>query len=230
MNFAPHHNFGSCEKLERRIVSLNSLGSVPPNIYSDYLKYHFSLLHKFKSAKHHLEHLEGYLNSQKAQQDNPSDVVYLVNFHFDGFLYVLGSALDILAREVLCYYNLLPAGNVYFQTAKTTIQGVRPSDQILALLDQPGWRKEFSDYRNSATHELIISTNYQVDVNVVGGQVNRKIIVPLPDDPRAVSHTYKNNKDIVVYCNSTFKRVLSLTNKIYSHVDSKVGAINALPI
>jgi hypothetical protein len=230
VNFSPHHKFESCKNFEKTIDSFKVTGQASLSIYSDYLKYHFSLLHKLKSAKHHLDHLEGYLNSQKAQQDNPNEVVYLVNFHFDGFLYVLGSSLDILSREVLCYYNLLPTGKVYFHTAKKTIEAARPADPILTLLDNPGWKSELSDYRNSATHELIISTNYQVDVTVVGGKVNRKIIVPLPDNPRATLPIFKKNKDIVVYCNSTFKRVLSLCNLIYKHMDSEAKTKGTFPL
>lgn len=230
MSFAPYHRFVGCTRLENTIEGLRQAGGVPINVHAAYSKYHFSLVHKLQSARYHVETLESYLRTQNAQQMNPHAVVYRVNFHFDGFLHVLGSALDILAREVLAYYAINPAGNVYYQTAHAQLTASRAGDAILPLLTNPTWRSEFADYRNTATHESIIGTSYTIQIEVVGNQSVTRVVFPVPDDPRAVPPVCRRNPDIARYCNTTFKRVLSHTNQIYEHLEARARASGALPL
>lgn len=230
MNFAPYHRFVACTQLEATVEALRQGGHLPPQLQAAFSKYHFSLIHKLQSARYHVETLGAYLRAQNAQQINPHTVVYRVNFHFDGFLHVLGSALDILAREILGYYGLAPAGNVYYHTAHAQITAHRPADPILPLLTSPPWRTEFSNYRNTATHESIIGTTYTIQIEVVGNQSVTRVVFPVPDDPRATPLVWKRNPDIVKYCVTTFKRVLSHTNQIYEHLDARARANGALPL
>lgn len=230
MNFAPFHNFPECALLEAKVQQLHAAGSVPEAIYIDHLRYHFSLLHKLKSAKYHVESLEKFLNSQQTATADPGALLYRINFHFDGFVYVLGSALDMLAREVLSYYGLVPAGNVYFGTAYQQINTARPGDPVLPLLEPPSWKQEFSEYRNTATHETVVTSGYALHTTMVGHTPTHKFVCPLPDDPRAITQTYGRNPNIVEYCKTTLTRSLRLVNPLYRHLRMQANATGALPI
>lgn len=230
MTFAPHHRFVDCERLEQCIEALRQQGNVPVNLVEGYRKYHFSLIYKLQSARYHVETLEAYLSSQNTQQIDPPSVVYRVNFHFDGFLHVLGSAMDILAREVLTYFALQPAGNIYYHTAHQVLSAQRPGDAIIPLLAQPTWKQEFGDYRNTATHESVIGFGYTVNVAIIGHTHVSRVVFPIPDDPRANPQSFKRNPDIVRYCKTTFKRMLSHTNQIYGHLCARARAQGKLPL
>lgn len=230
MNFAPHHRFAACELLEQRIEALRQQGVVMGNVYGDYLRYHFSLLHKLQSARYHVETLEAFLSSQNAQQTDPASLIYRVNFHFDGFLHVVGSALDILAREVLGYFAQVPPGNVYHHTAHHILNAARAGDAVLPFLTAPTWKQEFSTYRNTATHESIIGRHYSVNFEMVGHKANSRVVFPVPDDPRVHPPTFQRNPDIVHYCQMTFRRVLSHTHQIYGHIERRVHAAGQLPL
>lgn len=229
MSFAPHHKFAGAVKLEKAIAAARSAGNLPDSVYSDYEKYHFSLLHKLRSARYHVDTLTGYLSSGSTQT-SPADLVYRVNFHFDGFLHVVGSATDIFAREVLTYFGVPLPGKVYYHTAHTLLTAQRPGDAILAHLSDPTWRGEFGDYRNTATHESLIGTRYQLSVDVHGQATTTRVVFPIPDDPRATNKTYRRNPDIVQYCCRTFKRVLSHFNQCYDEIAARVASTNSLPL
>ncbi len=232
MNFAPYHRFARCNALERLIISLREQGTVPDNIFEGFLRYHYSLVHKLRSARYHADTIRDYLSAQQTQRAAPRDVVYRVNYHFDGFTHVVGSAMDIFAREVITYFGLPLPANVYFNTAHSEIALARPGDLILPLIDTPAWRLEFSDYRNTATHENLVGTSYQIDIEVRGHSESRRMVFPLPDDPRAapIERTFRRNPNVVHYCERTLSRVLSLFNVAYEHLCQRIRTGGRLPI
>jgi len=201
-------------------------------VHEAHLKYHYSLRYKLRSAVYHVERLGTYLNSQQAQAQPPEAIVYRVNFHFDGFTHVIGSALDIFAREIIAYFGQPMPQHVYFQTAHQTVSSSHPGNAILPKLDDPTWRSEFSEYRNTATHESVVGSNYMNEITVEGGLTHIKIRFPLPDDPRAAlaNRTYKNNPDIVEYCRRTLVRTLRLLNPAYVEVRDQARAKGAFPL
>jgi len=187
-------------------------------------------LHKLRSAKYHVECLKSYLESQDPSKTQAPDIVYQVNFHFDGFLHVLGSGADIFAREMLTYFGVTLPGLVYFHTAEELIGGARPGDPVLPLLAPPAWRAEFGEYRNTATHESLIGTTFTIRVEVQGRKQIQRLEYPVPDDPRASPRTFKKYPDIVEYCRLTYRRWLTLFNKTYEHVAARIKTANVLPL
>lgn len=230
MNFSPHHSFSACGRLEKRIDVLRAAGAIPQVVFDAHEKYHSSLLHKLRSARYHTETLSQYLRTINAPQLDPADIVYRVNFHFDGFLHVLGSATDIFAHEILSYFGVPLPDRVYHYTASKELTTRRPGDPIIALLADPTWRTEFSDYRNTATHERLIAAGYTLHVETKGRSSVSRIVFPIPDDPRAAVATATRNKDITEYCERTFKRVISHFNQIYSHIEERAKVSGALPL
>ncbi len=230
--FTPFHTFAGSRNLERVITKLRGAGAVPIDIATAYETYHFSLLHKLQSAQYHVQTLANYLATQAsaAHPATAGEIVYRVNFHFDGFTYVVGGALDILARELLSYFGIALPAQVYFATAHDQIAAHRAGDPILPCIAPPTWKAEFGDYRNTATHENIVGNEYQISMRVVGGKEERRYVFPLPDDPRANTRTYEHNPDIVVYCTNTFKRTLSLVNRAYDNVATRAKTAGALPL
>ena len=156
--FSPYHRMAHCQRLQRTISEFHENGNIPELIFGQYKRYHYSLLHKLKSAKKHLENLQDVLENTEvsAVVGNSNDFINEVNMHIDSFFYCCGSAMDILAREVLIYYNIPLPNRVYFRTAREQINTLRPGDALLTRLQDPTWEQEFKDYRNSLTHEVLI--------------------------------------------------------------------------
>ncbi len=229
--FSPYHKFANCGKLQKTIARLRAAGNVSDALYSEHVKYHYSIIHKLKSAKVHFENFEGLLRTTNpAEALGSTDFFNSANMHLDSFFYSSGSVLDILAREILIYFAIPLPARVYFQSARTELATHRPGDSLLTKLDDPAWKNEFSNYRNSLTHELLIGTNYQITVSAEGNRNITKIIFPLPDDPRLAVKTYNIHPDSAEYCRQTLKRLLSVANIIYDEIESRANTSGALPL
>jgi len=231
--FNPIHQFRNCAKLEATILELNKNGLVSASVFQGYKIYHFALLHKLKCAKHHVDRLEAILRL------NPSDIIpaseefmFTVNLSLDGYFHSCGSALDILAREILLYFGQTLPPNVYFETAKGILNRNRPADPILHRLQDPPWKTEFKDYRNASTHEIIIASSYSINVKLDGDVEEKSIILPLPDNPRIdpTRRTYNNNPDILRYSINNLRRIISLINQIYGEIYDRAKSNNRLPL
>lgn len=224
----------NCQRLQRTISVYQENGNIPEQIFSQHKRYHYSLLHKLKSAKTHLENLQDVLENTEvsAVVGNSNEFINEVNMHIDSFFYCCGSAMDILAREVLIYYNIPLPTRVYFSTARAEINRLHPGDSILSRLQDPTWGQEFKDYRNSLTHEVLIGTNFNISVNADGGRSQTVIVYPLPDNPRAdiEIRTFRNNPNAFEYCRTTFTRLLTLINPIYGEINTRATANGSFPI
>jgi hypothetical protein len=230
VDFSPYHRFIGCSALEKTVDGLFEVGQVPTELYAAHQRYHYSILHKLRSARYHIDSLSGFLTSQAALTQSPHDLVYRVNFHFDGFLHAVGSASDIFAREILTYFAAPLPAKVYFSTARTLITALRPGDAILPYLADPSWRQEFLDYRNAATHETLVGIIYTVAYELHGATSTTRIVFPIPDNPRAIVSAYGNNPDIVKYCETTFRRVLTQLNQAYTHLRPRLRTSGVLPL
>ena len=231
MNFQPYHAFSGCAQLENEIEGLAD-NAVAPDILELFHTYHFSLIHKLRASYRHLEDLEEYLSRQDTLDEEPVEIVFRVNFHFDGFTHSLGSALDILAREVLGYFDLIPNTNVYFWTARAELHQHRPGDLLIPRLQDPAWLQEFKDYRNTGTHESIIGTRYDQTFEMRRNVHTTRLNYPLPDDPKIPQseRTYLRNPDIVAYCKMVFKKSLRLINPVYVDIRSRIRVTQTLPL
>jgi hypothetical protein len=232
--FSPYHRLNSCLKLEKWFDNHIDSGVISADVIAGHNRYHYALLHKLKSAKVHLENLIDILTNTDASTVLPNSEEFLqkVNMSLDCFFYCCGSALDILAREVLIYFNIPMTGNVYFHTAHNQLQRTKPGDTILSKLVGPSWKDEFSNYRNALTHEVLIGGNFSIQFIANGRTHQKTIVFPLPDDPRAESQnrTSKRNDDALEYCKQTFTRLLSLINQIYGDIELRARTANSLPL
>jgi len=150
----------------------------------------------------------------------------------DGFFYFGGSALDILAREVLSYFGISLPTNVYFEKAREIISNNRPGDLILNRLNNPTWKSDFSMYRNASTHELIIAKQFNINVCMDGATQKQTIILPLPDDPRVDpdDRTFRRYPNVIDYCKSHMRRLLKLINTIYGDIYTRAACNSRLPL
>jgi hypothetical protein len=231
VNFQPYHSFSGCVQLEREVEGLAD-NAVTPEVLERFHTHHFSLIHKLRAALKHLEDLEEYLSRQDTLEEEPVEIVFMVNLHFDGFTHSLGSALDILAREVLGYFDLIPNTNVYYWTARSELNQHRPGDVLIPRLQDPAWLQEFKDYRNTGTHESIIGTRFDQAFEMRGNVHTTRLKFPLPDDPKIPQseRTYLSNPDIVEYCNSIFKKSLRLINPVYVDIRARIRTAQSLPL
>jgi hypothetical protein len=234
MSFRPYHRFQNRARLERLINRLNESGLVPDDIYENFHRYHPSMVHKLKSGKYNLDRLEEKLTTTDIQDaaDMAGDFMFEVNMFIDGFFYNVGSALDILARVVLTVFGLPVTGRIFFETAHAQLSQARPGDQILPRLTRPKWRQQFSDYRNTLTHELILASRYQIDIDNTGAEPTYRIIFPLPDDPRArpINRSYRQYPNVLEYVTRHFTRILSIANTVYGDIASRAENNRQFPI
>jgi len=232
--FSPYHKFASCARLEKLVADQKAGGTITDTVFAEHNRYHYALLHKLKCTRDCVNGLATTLNDAAPEFviANSSDFQFSVNSKIDGFFYSGGSVLDILAREVLIYFGISLPGKVHYRTARQELAAARPSDPLLSRLNDPSWKDEFSTYRNAVTHELLIAGSYSINVTVDGAAQKSSIVYPLPDDPRAQpeSRTFKRNKDVLIYCETTFRRLLSHTNVIYGHLCDRIQTKAALPL
>lgn len=232
--YSPYHRLANCLRLQKTIKVLNKSGNITIDIFNGHKRYHYSLLHKLKSARCHLENLQEVLENTQvsAVVDNSTDFINKVNMHIDSFFYCCGSAMDILAREILVYFNIPLSTRIYFHTAHQEINKHRAGDSILTRIADPTWLNEFKDYRNALTHEVLIGTNFNISVNADGGRSQTVIVYPLPDNPRdeIENRTFRNNPNAFEYCKTTFTRLLTLINTIYGEINQRANAKRSLPL
>jgi len=227
------HRFINCRKLESLISELEVSGKITDQILKNYKIYHFSLLQKLKSAYYFLDRLEIILESTPGDiLETTSEFMFEVNLCIDGYFYNCGSALDILAREVLTYFGETLPDTVYFRTGREMLRNNRPNDPILNKLEDPPWKEEFSKYRNALTHEIIMATSFSINVQSSGDAQKTTIILPLPDDPRIEpeARTYDRNPDVLYYMEKNFKRLISLINQIYGEIYERGKNTGRLPL
>jgi hypothetical protein len=232
--FSPIHRFDNCQRLQRWIQSNRDNGNVPERILNEYIRYHFAIIHKLKSARTHYENLVRVLAETEAVNmlANPESFLQEVNMHLDGFFYCSGSAMDILAREVLIYFDIPLPVTVYYSTARTLLTTQRPGDPLIPRLDNPTWKDEFSNYRNALTHEVLIARNYNINVNDNGLNQQISVVFSMPDDPRAEINrrTFRRNANGLEYCRLNFQRLLSHINQIYGEIETRARTTNRLPL
>ena len=232
--FSPFHQFQNCQKLRRSIDGLIRAHTIPNNLLLAHNRYHYTLEHKLKCAKYYAETLEEVLRNTipPATTDGLKDLVFKVNMYVDGFFMASGSALDILAHEILIYYAIPLPRDVYFSTAREQLNANRAGDPLIARLAEPTWKQEFSSYRNALTHEVLIAAAFSTKYKYEGATVRSEIVFSLPDDPRVPfdDRTYERNENLVDYNKITLRRILSIANKIYGDISTRIDAINRLPL
>ena len=232
--FSPYHQFNNCKKLDSCINQLFSISCVSQTTYDRYYHYHRALEQKLKGARYNLDELKELIEntSVTSASENFKNFLFQANLYIDGFFYNAGSALDILAREVLTIFELCPDGNVYYIDAHDIINSNHPSDPILTRLEIPTWKEEFSNYRNSSTHEVLLSTTADFSLEMSPRGTTEKIKLPLPDDPRVLptGRTYNKHPNALEYCITSFKRLLRHINAIYGDIYNKATTKGSLPL
>jgi len=234
MSFTPYHSFSSEPKFVRLIERLNEENKIPTEIYEGFCRYHPALTHKLRSTKYNLEQVKNKLTTTDIQEaaNTKGNFLFETNMFIDGYFYNCGSALDILAHEVLLIFNQTFPSKVYFETAYKEIHRNRSGDTILTRLTRPTWKQEFSNYRNALTHELILAASYSINIENTGARQSHMIVFPLPDDPRSSrgTRTYQRNANVLEYAEENFTRVLRLINGIYSELYNRTRDNDSLPL
>jgi hypothetical protein len=232
--FSPYHKLQSCASLRSCIEGLIQSKSISDEAKKGHKSYHYALIHKLNCAKHYLTELEQILKNTAPGDfySNKNDFIFKVNLYIDGFFYSCGSALDILAREILIYYGIQLPQNVYFNTAEQLLTLNRPTEGIITILNNVSWKNEISNYRNASTHELFIAGQINININVDGETQKTEIIIPLADDPHQYfqDRKYTRNTNVLVYCKDSFKKLLSLINRCYGEINSSARTKNTMPI
>lgn len=232
--FSPYHRFTNCQRLEGLIHDLQTNNNVPQIILNGHQIYHYTLVHKLKSAEHYIQCLDFDLAATPPADIFSREFLFSVNRSIDGFFLSGGSALDILAREVLVYFNIPLPPTIYFGTAREQLEEHRAHDPIISRLCAPAWKSDFSNYRNALTHEILIAGSVVLNLNLhaPGGTLTGPIILPLPDDPRSgPSHrTYRRHPDVLDYCKTTLRRILSLVNVVYGELTDRITLTGRLPL
>ncbi len=234
MPFRKYHRFQNRATTEFLVRDYKEGGNITEEAFNNFHRYHPAMIHKLRSAMYHLDSLTEKLSMMDVQEaaDTTSEFMFEVNMYIDGFFYNAGSSMDILARIVLAMFGQPLTGNIYFNTAHDRLSRERPGDDILSRLEQPNWRPEFSTYRNTLTHELILAAKYHIDIDNTGAEPVTQIVFPLPDDPRAqpIARSYRRNPNVVDYMKRHFIRILSMGNIVYGDIARRARDSGRLPL
>ncbi|MEN6627929.1 MAG: hypothetical protein ABFD69_17015 [Candidatus Sumerlaeia bacterium] len=232
--FSPYHKLTNCPRLERHIATLRAAGNVADDVFQNHNRYHYALIHKLKCARTSFDRLQNELTDTSPEQivSDSGEFLYSINACIDSFFYTSGSAMDILAREVLTYFSIAMPNKVYYRTAREELTTHRPGDVLISKLADPTWKSEFSNYRNALTHEVLIAGVFSINFVMDGATQRKTIVFPLPDDPRTdpQARTFRQNKDVQLYCDRTLRRLLSLINTIYGDLCSRIQSNQSLPL
>ena len=234
MPFTPFHRFVKRKELEALLEDFWDKTDIPDEIYDNFQRYYPAFVHKLRSAKYNIERLEEKLTTTSIQDaaNTIDDFMFEVNMYIDGFFYNSGSALDILARVILTLFGENLPDNVYFHSAHQILSASRASDPILPRIETPTWRASFSDYRNTLTHELILASIINMQIDTSGTNPITNIVLPLPDDPRArpSARKYNNHPDVLNYIKTHFTRILSIANVIFGDIIQRAKTLGSLPL
>ena len=236
--FVKRHHFRGCQNLQRTIQTLYDTNQIIPSVYSNYCKYHFSVLKKLRAIEISLEELKDTIakidTSQDIKKEDLKELLFQVNYRLDSFLYFCVSSLDVFARDILSYYDLIPSGRnakVYFHTARHQIRNINQNNTLLSRLQDPPWLQELLDYRNCATHESTLTEAVNTETIEIGPELRTTIGLKLPDDPKVHPRSYNRSDTVITdYCDLTFNRILRLFNPIYIDLNSLIIANSGLPL
>jgi hypothetical protein len=183
-------------------------------------------------AKHHVERLGAELEGVGIARLTDPDFLFAVNLSIDGFFYAGGSALDILAREVLVYFDISLPALVYYETARNRLGADRPGDAMIARMADPSWLREFKLYRNALTHELMVANSVNASIVTQGPTSSSSIVVPLPNNPRVTGAVRGNvrNPDALEYVRTHMRRLLSCVNTVYGDLACRIQSNGGLPL
>lgn len=161
---------------------------------------------------------------------------YEVNRLLDGFFMNLMSILDTLGHQIYALYSCasVPA-RIYIHTARDMLLKEHPTCKLGSFLDRQlsmRWFLEFEPFRHCTTHESLIrydDIGIKYDPITSRYQLSREI--KLPDNPQVRPFTYNRNRVASKYCQSLFRRVGKMLDKIYQNIllDARRNN-NVLPI
>jgi len=225
------------------MIALNEIQQIPERMYSMYCKYHSTVLHKLRSSMFFLGEIEKLVlqptHAASGSRADRSEVVdwefdfptfsHEINRNLDCFFSSVRSSLDVLTREVLCFFDLVGTNDIYFGCEKGRLNQAHKGQWLILKLKEPTWFKPFNYYRNMSTHEEIISEEVEVIYFPLNGsRAGRRINVPLPPNPRGRIPSTKRNVDS--YCNYIFINLLKHISPIYGAIMREVKTTQTMPL
>ena len=91
--FSPYHQFNECQSLQRLVQSYKDSGNCNEDVWKQYRRYHFSLIHKLTWSMYNVQELETTITAltREAIADDCADILSRINAKLDGFFYNAGS-------------------------------------------------------------------------------------------------------------------------------------------
>lgn len=232
--FPEYHRFMGGQTLRATVEDLNNSHNIRDDVYDNYCRYHYSAVNKLQFAFRNFKDLVNIVSDSTAAINaisNPREFLFPVNYCLDGFLHFCVSATDIFARDVLCYFNLIPRRcDIYFKTAFEILRTHNPGNMLLPRLIPPDWLEELREYRNWSTHEEVVTDTVGVTASVIGPNNRNVVALQLPDAPHAHPKTYTRRIVMIDYCDKTLKRILRIFNQTYHEIDDLIQSHGSLPI
>lgn len=232
--FPGYHRFMGCQTLRTTVENLNNSHNVSNNAYTNHCRYHFSVVNKLQFAFKNYKELVSIVSDPNAGLNaitNPREFLFPVNYCLDSFLHFCVSATDIFARDVLCYFNLIPPRrDIYFPSAFKILSTNNPGNLLLPRLIPPDWLEVLREYRNWSTHEEVVTDTVGVTASVIGPNKRNVVALQLPDAPHIHPKIYNRGIVIIDYCDKTLKRILHIFNQTYYEIDDLIQNHGSLPI
>lgn len=198
-----------------------------------YCRYHSTVSHKLKSARFFLGKINDLASPDFLEENEPFEYQsyrHEVNRNLDCFLFSVGASLDVLAREVLGYFDLIGnEPNIYYGYAKKKLTQTNKGSWLITKLEEPSWCEPFKYFRNTITHEEMITEELQITYFPVNGSGHgRRISLLLPPNPEGrIPH---RNRNVDSYCNYIFTNLLKHISPIYGAITKQIKTSQTMPL
>jgi len=157
------------------------------------------------------------------------------NLFLDGYFTSVMSIFDSLAHEVNSLFRILPSNHdtkIYISTIIKKLKEKMPNSEFykyISKIIKKRWWRILENFRNAITHEVIIAKEIEISYDAtLGKEVLKKI--PLPDNPKRRSFTYKKEYELKSFIETFHKDVWPILEHCYKRLIKDLEKSNKLPI
>ena len=174
-----------------------------------------------------------YSAIKKIEKDR---LMFDINFWLDGYFFTAMSLLDTIAHQIDHLYKLYPEwSSIFIDKIQKKLESKNKQWKINRTLRKIGaknsWYKSFKDYRNTITHESVVSGELRITYIASDREEDLKTIY-LPADPkiRPSKIIEKSRFEMPNLIKNYDKRLESLVNDIYISILEDTKKTKKLPL
>lgn len=163
-------------------------------------------------------------------------VVFDINFWLDGYFFTAMSILDTVAHQIDHLYKIYPEGkNIFIDKIRERLDYKNKKWKLNKILKKieakNSWYKNFKNYRNTITHESVISRELPIIYSASDQEEDlRSIYLPANPKLRPPKVIKQSKYEMTNLIKNYNKRIEKFVNEIYSSVLEDIKNTKKLPL